>query len=273
MNAQIMPHYFGAQEIRTVTIDGEPWFVARDVAEVLGYKDTVNAVKQHCRGVVKRHPIIDALGRTQEVRIIREPDLYRLTAGSTLPAAARFEAWIFEEVLPTLRKRGRYSTPGRRRRFETPEDFADCGANRADIFHHRGPVSKSGLDIRYALDLTKIALNPHPRSLEVLQRLTGVDMDDLITELEERRAREDADGSAGMDVFILERMERSPGCVVGATQLYKAFCRWFDAEYMDKPHRPPMPTQRLFGKWLRRQGYTKRRQHNGYVYCNVALKD
>ena len=100
---------FNSVKIRTAIIDGEPWFVAKDVCDVLGYKDTVNAIKQHCRGVAKHHPITDALGRKQEARLIAEPDLYRLIVGSRLPTAQKFEAWIFEEVLPTIRKTGGYT--------------------------------------------------------------------------------------------------------------------------------------------------------------------
>ena len=73
--------------------------------------DTVNALKQHCKGVVKRHPIQDSLGRQQEVRLISEPDLFRLVVNSKLPSAERFEHWVFEEVLPSIRKTGRYAFP------------------------------------------------------------------------------------------------------------------------------------------------------------------
>lgn len=98
---------FRSHNVRTILIDNEPWFVAKDVAEALGYKDPSMATRSHCKGVSKLHPLRTA-GGTQEVRIIREPDLYRLIAGSTLPAAQEFEAWIFEEVLPTIRKTGKY---------------------------------------------------------------------------------------------------------------------------------------------------------------------
>jgi prophage antirepressor-like protein len=64
----LIPFTFDSSAIRVVVIDSDPWFVGKDVAEALGYKDTVNAIKQHCRGVVKRHPIVDSLGRAQEVR-------------------------------------------------------------------------------------------------------------------------------------------------------------------------------------------------------------
>jgi anti-repressor protein len=94
--------------LRTMELDGQVYFVGKDVATMLGYKDTVNALKQFCRGVVKRHPIVDALGRTQEVRIIGEPDFYRLVVNSKLPAAQEYERWVFEEVLPAIRRKGAY---------------------------------------------------------------------------------------------------------------------------------------------------------------------
>ena len=64
MNA-ITPFQSTDFNIRAVELDGEPWFVGKDIAEALGYKDTVNAIKQHCKGVAKHHPIIDSLGRNQ----------------------------------------------------------------------------------------------------------------------------------------------------------------------------------------------------------------
>lgn len=96
--------------IRVVLIDGEQWFVGKDAAEALGYSDTVNAIKQHCKGVAKHHPLPTA-GGVQDLRVINEPDLYRLIVGSTLPAAERFERWVFEEVLPSIRKTGSYHRP------------------------------------------------------------------------------------------------------------------------------------------------------------------
>ena len=108
----IIPFKFDDHAVRTVVADsGEVWFVGKDVAVVLGYADTVNALKQHCRGVVKRHPIVDSLGRQQATRIISEPDLFRLVVNSKLPTAERFERWVFEDVLPSIRKTGGYAMP------------------------------------------------------------------------------------------------------------------------------------------------------------------
>ncbi|MTK13713.1 MAG: hypothetical protein F8N39_17095 [Clostridiaceae bacterium] len=117
----IIPFEFDGASVRVMDVDGEPWFVGKDVAERLGYVDPTNAMKQHCRGVVKRHPIVDTLGRTQEARILSESDVLRLIVGSKLPAAERFERWVFEEVLPSIRKTGGYMVAAPE---ETPEQLA-----------------------------------------------------------------------------------------------------------------------------------------------------
>jgi hypothetical protein len=106
--SNLIPFEFDGAPVRVIEVDGGPWFVGKDVAERLGYADPTNAMKQHCRGVVKRHPIVDGLGRTQEARILAEPDVLRLIVSSHLPEAEKFERWIFEDVLPSIRKTGRY---------------------------------------------------------------------------------------------------------------------------------------------------------------------
>ena len=98
-------------EVRTMVDEaGRPLFCGKDVAIVLGYTNTSKALSDHCRGeVTKRYPIVDSLGRTQKAVFIPESDLYRLIVHSKLPAAEKFERWVFEEVLPSIRKTGSYS--------------------------------------------------------------------------------------------------------------------------------------------------------------------
>lgn len=96
--------YENANVRTTTTQDGEPLFCGKGVAITLGYENTNDALARHCKGVTIHYPIIDNLGRTQEARFITEPDLYRLITHSKLPEAEKFEAWVFEEVLPTIRK-------------------------------------------------------------------------------------------------------------------------------------------------------------------------
>jgi prophage antirepressor-like protein len=94
-------------QIRSIDAEGNPWFVARDVATALGYRDTVNAIKTHCKGVVKRH--LPSNGGKQECSTIPESDLYRLILRSKLPSAEAFQDWVTMEVLPAIRKTGAYS--------------------------------------------------------------------------------------------------------------------------------------------------------------------
>lgn len=97
---------FHGASVRTLLIDGEPWFVAKDVAEVLGYTNTRKAISDHCRGVTKRDtPTVSGI---QSMSIIPERDVYRLVMRSKLPAAERFEEWVVSEVLPQIRKTGSY---------------------------------------------------------------------------------------------------------------------------------------------------------------------
>lgn len=101
---------FNGADVRTIVLpNGEPGFVGKDVAERLGYADTSDAIKRHCKGSVIRLPIPDALGRMQPTRILTEPDVLRLIVSSTLPEAEAFERWVFEEVLPSIRRTGSYT--------------------------------------------------------------------------------------------------------------------------------------------------------------------
>ena len=107
----LIPFDYQGTQVRTLEQDGHALFCGKDVATALGYKDPTNALKQHCRGVVFHHPISDRLGRTQDARFISEGDVYRLITHSKLPTAERFERWVFDEVLPSIRQHGAYATP------------------------------------------------------------------------------------------------------------------------------------------------------------------
>lgn len=91
--------------------DGKVLFCGSDVAKALGYSDTPKAIKAHCKAdgwVIC--PVIDSMGRTQDAKFITEGNLYRLITHSKLPDAEKFERWVFDEILPTIRKHGAYMT-------------------------------------------------------------------------------------------------------------------------------------------------------------------
>lgn len=109
-NNTVVVFNFESNAVRTLVDEqGLPLFVAADVANALGYKNINGAIGDHCDGVAKRYPIVDSLGRTQEVRVIYEPDVYRLIFGSKLQNAKKFQDWVFEQVLPSIRRTGGYA--------------------------------------------------------------------------------------------------------------------------------------------------------------------
>ncbi len=95
--------------LTTVLIDNKPYFVANEVARALGYKRPADAITSHCKGSVKYRYLTD--GGVQEVKVIPEGDVWRLIIRSKLPQAEKFERWIFDEVLPSIRQTGTYMTP------------------------------------------------------------------------------------------------------------------------------------------------------------------
>lgn len=98
-------------EIKTLTINGEPYFVGKDVASILGYKDTSDAMKKHVDVEDKLTRRFADSGQNREMYIINESGLYSLILSSKLPTAKKFKHWVTSEVLPAIRKHGGYLTP------------------------------------------------------------------------------------------------------------------------------------------------------------------
>ncbi len=96
-------------EIRTIEENGKVMFCGSDVARALGYVKPQNAISTHCKGALKRGTLTER--GMQQLLFILEGDLYRLIVNSKLPSAEKFERWIFDEVLPAIRKHGAYMTP------------------------------------------------------------------------------------------------------------------------------------------------------------------
>lgn len=110
--------------IRIIEEDGRALFCGSDVAKALGYSKPQNAIDRHCRCALKRgipHP--QSPDKTIEMLFISEGDVYRLAAKSELPGAEQFEHWIFDEVLPSIRKHGAYMTPETIERTLLDPDF------------------------------------------------------------------------------------------------------------------------------------------------------
>lgn len=107
----LVPFNFKGADVRVITDEhGEPWFVGKDVCDLLCYANPSDAMGRHCKGVVKRYPL-QTQGGVQDLRILSEGDTLRLIVNSAMPAAQDFESWVFDKVLPTIRKTGSYQRP------------------------------------------------------------------------------------------------------------------------------------------------------------------
>ena len=116
-------------QVRVVDVNGEPWFVASDIAKALGYERPNDAVNTHCKKVNK-FSYGDMPQGAQPYNIIPESDVYRLVMRSNLPDAERFQDWVVEEVLPSIRKTGGY---GQWNLPRVPKSFPDALRMIADI--------------------------------------------------------------------------------------------------------------------------------------------
>lgn len=140
-------------QVRTIDENGKIYFCGKDAAIALGYANTKDALARHCKqyGVVKRD-LIDNMGRKQIAAFIDESNLYRLITHSKLPEAEKFENWVFDEVLPSIRKTGKYEMK--------PSD--DLKAKRVETAQANANVRKASL-------LLKIADSTKTQYKEVLQ--------------------------------------------------------------------------------------------------------
>ena len=116
---------FNNLPVRTVLIDDEPWFVGKDVAVAIGYKNFRDALKSHVKDKYKRESRITTPSGMQNVTVISEPGLYQLAGESKLPSAEPFQDWVYEEVLPTIRKHGAYMTDAKAQDVISGNGLAD----------------------------------------------------------------------------------------------------------------------------------------------------
>ena len=110
--------------VRTMEIEGEPYFVGKDVANILGYAKPLDALARHIdEDDSVKHGLIDSMGRMQETILINESGLYSLILSSKLPNAKKFKHWVTSEVLPTIRRHGAYMTDSTLEQALTSPDF------------------------------------------------------------------------------------------------------------------------------------------------------
>jgi len=217
-NPKIIPFYFQSNEIRTVTVKNEPWFVAKDICDVLDIRwngsQTIEFLDDDERGV----GFFPTPSGNQDLIIISESGLYTLIFRSNKPQAKPFRKWVTAEVLPAIRKTGSYNLP---------ESDKKVFVNHSHTKVTRAP---NGLDIRYTMDLGKIVANPTRQSIEMLERLTGIPLADISLV-----------DSANSDLEILFLAFVEACCIVAEDKrvssllLYTAFREWLKKERKSPP--------------------------------------
>lgn len=150
---RIIPFEFSGKQVRTLSLNGEPYFVAKDVAELLGYAKTRNAISAHCKGALKQG--VPTNSGIQESLVIPERDVYRLIMKSKMPEAEKFEEWVVGEVLPSIRKTGSYATNSIKKEYDDSLERIDDFAQK---FKKLFPIMKLRADHPEAFQLASTVI-------------------------------------------------------------------------------------------------------------------
>lgn len=188
--------------IRTLTIEGTPWFVGKDIAAALGYSDTADALKKHVDSEDKLTRRFADSGQNREMYVINESGLYSLILSSKLPAAKQFKRWVTSEVLPALRKTGQYQIvpepePGQEAtRGLTTDDYITAAQIVSRCRSDRLPIVLTLLD-RGGFDTALIPQathrTEHRRPGRALLPVANPDNDEVISVLSHYGVREAAE--------------------------------------------------------------------------------
>lgn len=145
----LVPFTYDGRQVRTVVVDGEVWFVAADVCNVLGYRNGRDAVAKHVREAQRRASRIATPSGEQSMTVISEPGLYRLIMRSSATDAERFQDWVTEDVLPQIRRTGGYASQPQ---FEIPANYAEALELAARKVREVEALERRNAELRPAAD-------------------------------------------------------------------------------------------------------------------------
>ena len=241
---------FEGQPLRVHLDDaGEPWFVAKDVALALGYQWNGSARIAHVPEEWKRvTSVVTLRGDAQNMQLLSEPGLYFFVARSDKPRALPFQKWLAGEVLPALRKTGRYEVPGRQPAVEPPASFPP------EALRLR-PAMRQKL-WRDALNTARLDDGGTPAALRWFAYLCGMV---AATPPAPTPARDK------VRAFFWQCCEQAQDYRVAAGTLYGAFCRW-----CKETGQGDVPSMKAFGILM--QEFAQRCRSNGSFYDGVRLK-
>ena len=190
-------------QLRMIFIDGKQYFMASDVAKALGYVRPNDAVSQHCRATVKHS--IPISGKEQEVNFIPEGDVYRLIIRSKLPKAEEFERWVFDEVLPTIRKQG-YYTADNNKNDETKAKLLRAEAMVINAKNRAFNTIMKSIDNK---QLSPIAVQVF--GLKGLESVFGVEVGNLLPKTEKTYSATEVGNMLGISAVKVGRLANANG--------------------------------------------------------------
>lgn len=249
---KIMPFMFGESVVRVITDEnGEPWFVAKDVCRVLGLennRDAVSSLDEDEKITVANPDGNPRAGIPHRYVVISESGLYALVFRSRKPQAREFSRWVRKEVLPALRKTGRYEVSGRQPVLEPPASFPP------EALRLR-PAMRQKL-WRDALNTARLDDGGTPAALRWFAYLCGMvaAMPPAPTPARDK-----------VRAFFWQCCEQAQDYRVAAGTLYGAFCRW-----CKETGQGDVPSMKAFGILM--QEFAQRCRSNGSFYDGVRLK-
>lgn len=194
-------------EIRTVRINGEPYFVGKDVAEALGYVKARNAIAKHVDDEDKKDaPIQGDLGGTQNMTIINESGMYSLILSSKLEGAKRFKRWVTSEILPSIRKTGAYATDSAAAEYKARElriKEMNAQARLINAETRRLTVLQKGKG------LSQVAVDT--LAVKAVERATGKDLGDYLPQVEKTYSASEVGSALGITAAKVGRLANAHG--------------------------------------------------------------
>ena len=195
-------------EIRSMTIDGEPYFVGKDVAAALGYTNTRKALADHVDNEDKKDGVTirDSIGRDQKPIVINESGMYSLILSSKLEGAKRFKRWVTSEILPSIRKTGAYATDSaaaeyKARELRIREMNAQARLSNAETRRLTVLQKEKGLS-QVAVDTLAV---------KAVERVTGKDLGDYLPQVEKTYSASEVGNALGITAAKVGRLANAHG--------------------------------------------------------------
>ena len=195
-------------EIRTVKINGEPWFVGKDIATALGYAKPENAVSNHVDSEDKTSTLIQGSGSNYKSKaiIINESGMYSLILGSKLEGAKRFKRWVTSEILPSIRKTGAYATDSAAAEYKARElriKEMNAQARLINAETRRLTVLQKGKG------LSQVAVDT--LAVKAVERVTGKDLGDYLPQVEKTYSASEVGNALGITAAKVGRLANAHG--------------------------------------------------------------